>query len=137
MKKSIAIYALAIVLAALMLDWLEYQYLTRVFSTEIYITFVALGFAILGLWVGHRLTRKRAPEPFRRNDAALGSLGITGREFQVLELIAAGQSNKEIARSLNVSPNTVKSHVANLFDKLGVERRTKAIQRAKMLELIG
>ena len=136
MKKSIALYALAIVLAALALDWLEYQYLTRVFSTEIYVTLIALGFAGLGIWVGSRLSRKRATGRFERNHAALKSLGITGRELEVLELLAAGESNKEIARTLDVSPNTVKTHVASLFDKLEVERRTKAIQRAKMLHLI-
>ena len=136
MKKTVAFYALAIVAAALALDWLEYQYLTRLFSIEIYIALIALGFTGLGIWAGSRLRQKAHPAPFERNDAALQSLGVTGREYEVLELIAAGESNKEIARSLDVSPNTVKTHVANLYEKLEVERRTQAIRRARSLDLI-
>ena len=136
MKKTVALYALAIVAAALALDWLEYQYLTRLFSIEIYIALIALGFTGLGIWAGSRLRQKAHTAPFERNDAALQSLGVTGREYEVLELIAAGESNKEIARSLDVSPNTVKTHVANLYEKLDVERRTQAIRRARALDLI-
>ena len=89
----------------------------------------------------HRLLRppqhrRHAPAPFARNALAQASLGLTGQEMRVLERLAAGQSNKEIARSLGVSPNTVKTHVANLFDKLEVQRRTQAIQKGRQLSLI-
>jgi ATP/maltotriose-dependent transcriptional regulator MalT len=76
------------------------------------------------------------PEEFTVNDKARESLGISEREFEVLELLAAGQSNKEIAASLNVSPNTVKTHVAKLYGKLQASRRTEAILRARELGML-
>jgi ATP/maltotriose-dependent transcriptional regulator MalT len=74
--------------------------------------------------------------PFEANTRVQQTLGISEREFQVLELLAAGRSNKEIADGLNVSPNTVKTHVARLFDKLEVRRRTEAIVRARELGML-
>ena len=136
MKRVVILYALALGAGAFLLQWLEYSYVTRAFSTELYIVAIALVFVALGVWIGWRLTPKTAAPDFRRNDAALKSLGVTEREVTVLELLAAGQSNKEIARSLEVSPNTVKTHVASLFAKLGAQRRTQAIAKAKELNLI-
>ncbi len=136
MKKIIILYGLAIAIAAIALDWLEYKYALRIFSTEIYIALIALGFTALGIWAGFHLTRKVHSDTFTRNDAALKSLGVTDREFQVLELLVVGYSNKEVARNLGISPNTIKTHIANLFEKLEVERRTQAIHKAKLLNLI-
>lgn len=136
MKRTIALYALGLAAAAFALEWLEYRYAARVFTTEIYILLLAIFFTALGAWAGYRLTRRTAPGDFEKNDAALAALGITEREFQTLELLAEGQSNKEIARTLNVSPNTVKTHLARLYEKLDVQRRTQAVRKAKELALI-
>jgi DNA-binding CsgD family transcriptional regulator len=136
MLKPVALYALALAVGAFILQWLEYKYVTRAFATEIYIVLIAAGFTALGVWAGYRLTPKTPSVPFTRNEAALKSLGLTDREYQMLELLAAGQANKEIARTLDVSPNTVKTHIANLFAKLEVERRTQAIQKARELRLL-
>lgn len=136
MWKAIAIYAFLLAAGAFALEWLQYKYVARVFSTDIYVGLIAVGFAGLGVWAGYRLTPKRALSGFERNTAALKSLGVTDREFAVLELLAAGQANKEIARNLDVSPNTVKSHILHLFEKLGVQRRTQAISKARELHLI-
>jgi DNA-binding NarL/FixJ family response regulator len=136
MAKSVAVYAVALAVGAFVLQWLEYKYLTRAFATEFYIVLIALAFTGLGIWAGYRLTPKVAAQPFERNEAALKALGLTDREVTVLELLAAGQANKEIARALDVSPNTVKTHVANLFQKLDVERRTQAIQKARELRIL-
>lgn len=136
MKRTIAIYALALAAGAFLLEWLEYRFVTRVFSSEIYIVLIAVIFIALGAWIGYRLTRRPAPLAFERNDAAISSLGITAREYQTLELVAAGHSNKEIARILSVSPNTVKTHLAKIYEKLEVQRRTQAVQKAKELALI-
>jgi DNA-binding CsgD family transcriptional regulator len=136
MWKPIALYALALAAGAFLLEWLQYKYLARAFAPEIYIVLIALGFTGLGIWAGYRLTPKTAAAPFERNGAAIKSLGLTDRECQILELLAAGQANKEIARTLDVSPNTVKTHIANLFQKLEVQRRTQAIQKARELHLI-
>jgi ATP/maltotriose-dependent transcriptional regulator MalT len=73
---------------------------------------------------------------FERNEAALKTLGVTEREVAVLELLASGSSNKDIARQLDISPNTVKTHIASLFAKLAVQRRTQAIQKARELGLL-
>ena len=136
MGRTIFIYGAVIAVAAVALQWLEYKYLTRVFATEFYIFLLALGFTALGVWVGSRLTARRAPAAFERNTAALASLGVTDREYEVLTLLAGGGTNKEIARQLNLSPNTVKTHVARLYEKLEVERRTQAVQKARELSLI-
>jgi two-component system, NarL family, response regulator LiaR len=74
--------------------------------------------------------------PFARNEARLEQLGITPREFEILEAMAAGLSNREIAERLFVSENTVKTHTARLFDKLSARRRTQAVQRAKEAGII-
>ena len=66
----------------------------------------------------------------------MAALGISGRELEVLHALAAGQANKEIARSLGVSPNTVKTHVARLYEKLEAKRRTDAVARARALGIL-
>ena len=136
MAARLITYALALALAVAGLEWLEYRYLTRAFSTEIYIVLLATGFAVLGLWVGHRLTRRRAPHAFERNDAAVRSLGLTTRECEILELLASDRSTKEMAKQLGISPNTVKTHVARVYEKLEVQRRIQAIDKARELALI-
>jgi DNA-binding CsgD family transcriptional regulator len=136
MARTIILWALVLAAGAFVLQWLEYQYLVRAFSRDIYIALIGTGFAAAGVWVGWKLTARAAPGPFERNQAAIGSLGITGQELKVLDQLAAGQSNKEIARTLGLSPNTVKTHVANLFAKLEVGRRTQALAKARDLHLI-
>ena len=105
-------------------------------STEIYIALLAIGFIALGMWAGRRLTPRPAPAEFQRNDAAIRSLGLTPRECEILALLASGQSNKELARTLGISPNTIKTHVARVYEKLEVERRIEAIEKARWLALI-
>ena len=136
MARTVIIYALALALAAAALQWLQYRYLAHTFSTEIYILLLAGGFVALGIWTGVKLTaRARAPE-FARNEAAIASLGLSPRECEILELLASGQSNKELARSLGISPNTVKTHIARVYEKLEVQRRVQAIEKARWLALI-
>ena len=130
------VYGLAIAGLAFLLRWLEYQYVIRLFATEIYIVIIAVVFAALGAWVGNRLTGKNRPEPFVRNEQALTALEISSREYDVLRLLAEGHSNQEIADRLFVSSNTVKTHLAHLYGKMGVSRRTQAVTRAKSLRLI-
>jgi DNA-binding NarL/FixJ family response regulator len=136
MTRIIILYALGLAAGAFALQWLQYSYLVRAFTTEIYIGLVALAFAALGVWAGMRLARRPAPASFEKNTAALAALGITLREQDVLALLAAGKSNKEIAQKLGVSPNTVKTQIASLYQKLEVQRRTQAVQKARELALI-
>src|SRR5262249_58223672 len=101
-----------------------------------YVGLMGVAFAAWGVWAGLKLARKPAPTSFEQNKAALQSLGITLREQEVLGLLAAGKSNKEIAQTLGVSPNTIKTQVASLYAKLEVQRRTQAVQKARELALI-
>ncbi len=146
MKKHILIYGVCGGLLVVLLKLIEYRFLVLERSLEIYGGLVALLFASLGIWLGLKFTKtketvivKEVPVPTRefvRDQARLEQLGITAREFEILELIAVGMSNREIAEKLFVSENTVKTHSSRLFDKLSAKRRTQAVQIAKELRLI-
>ncbi len=136
MTRTILLYALVLALAAAALQWLEFRYAARAFPTEIYVALLAAGFTGLGVWAGLKLTPRTAPVSFERNDAAIRSLGLTARECELMALLASGQSNKELARTLGISPNTVKTHLARLYEKLEVQKRVQAIEKARWLALI-
>ncbi len=137
MWKQVAAYATLLALGTLALQWLDYQWLARVHTTELTLSLVAGGFLVLGLVIGARVIGRRSTTTdFDGNPRARQALGISPREIMVLEEIAAGHSNKQIAARLHVSPNTVKTHVARLFDKLGARRRTQALRKARELGLL-
>lgn len=139
MRKTILIYGLALAALSVLLKFLEYRYFVKDFTLEIYLGLVAVFFTGLGIWAGLRLTRPkvvRVNPDFRLNQAELDRRGISRREYEVLELIAQGLSNQEIAERLFVSLNTVKTHSSNLFMKLEVRRRTEAVKKAQELELL-
>ena len=142
----VLIYGLCGGVLILALRLIEFRFLVIEHSVEIYGGLIALVFAGVGIWLGLKLTRKKevvvvkeipAPsQPFALNEARLKDLGITKRELEILELIAQGMSNREIAEKLFVSENTVKTHSSRLFDKLSAKRRTQAVQIGKELGLI-
>ena len=147
MKRNILIFGVCGGLLIVVLRLIEYRFLVVSHSLEIYGGLVALVFATVGIWLGLKLTRKeevivvrevmvRAPETFVLNEQKQLDLGITKRELEILSLIAAGLSNREIAEKLFVSENTVKTHSSRLFEKLSVKRRTQAVQIGKELGLI-
>ena len=145
MKKHILIYGLLGGLLIVVLKFVEYRYLVVEHSVEIYGGLIALLFAALGIWLGLKITRKKetivykeisVTAPFAVNTGKLRELGVTPRELEILELIASGLSNREIAEKLFVSENTVKTHSSRLFDKLSAKRRTQAVQLGKELGLI-
>lgn len=133
--RRIAAYGVFLAGGTLALQWLDYQRMARTHSTDLYIFLIAAAFLGLGIFVGMRLFGAR-PARFDGNPRAVESLGISARELAVLEELAAGRSNKEIAARLGVSPNTVKTHVARLLEKLGAKRRTDAINRARKLGIV-
>lgn len=139
MKRTVILYGLALAGLVFLLKYLEYRLIVHDLSIEFYVGLVALFFTGLGIWAGLKLTRKQivivGPD-FLLNEAELKRLGISKREHEVLELMATGLSNQEIADKLFVSLNTIKTHSSNLFLKLEVSRRTQAIQKAKELRLI-
>ena len=156
MKKTILLYGLlgGILVAGLKL--IEYRFLVVEHSLEIYGGLVALIFSMVGIWLGLRITKSKervvvrevpvripvsvpqpiAGAPFVLNEERQRQLGITPRELEILQSIAAGLSNREIAAKLFVSENTVKTHSSRLFDKLQAKRRTQAVQIAKQAGLI-
>lgn len=149
MRRTILLYGLLGGILIAGLKFIEYRFLVVEHSLEIYGGLVALVFSVVGIWLGLKLTKTketivvkevpvpvRAPEPFQVDDASRERLGITPRELEILEALAAGLSNKEIAERLFVSENTVKTHASRLFDKLQAKRRTQAVQRGKEAGLI-
>lgn len=134
--KHAALYGILLALGAVGLQWLDYQRLARAHPGEIYVFLIALAFLALGLFIGARVIAAPGHATFDGNPRALASLGISPRELRVLEELAAGHSNKEIAERLHVSPHTVKTHVARLLEKLEARRRTDAIARARELGIL-
>jgi len=151
-KKTVILYGILGGVLIAVLKIVEYRYLVVEHSLEIYGGIVALLFSALGIWLGLKLIGTRETVvvrevpvhmevqlpvpvpiagPFVRNETRREQLGITPRELEILEELAAGFSNREIAGRLFVSENTVKTHAARLFDKLAARRRTQAVQRAK------
>jgi DNA-binding CsgD family transcriptional regulator len=136
MWRRAAIYGALLAAGTLGLQWLDYQRLARVHSSDIYVFLAAAAFLALGVFVGARVIGATRPEDLDGNPKAQAALGITASEMTVLQEIAAGRSNKEIAARLNISPNTVKTHAARLFEKLGAKRRTDAVKRARDLGIV-
>jgi len=141
-KKTILLYGLALALLVFILKFVEYRFFVRDLSLEFYIGLIAVLFTGVGIWSGIKLTSKKviittvSAEPFALNETELKRLGISKREHEVLELMAQGLSNQEIADKIFVSLNTVKTHTSNLFLKLETKRRIQAVQKAKELRLI-
>ena len=136
MWKRVVISGAVLAAGTLALQWLDYQRLARAHFGDIYVFLIAAAFLAAGIYIGARVISSHKREVFDGNPAAQAALGISARELTVLRQIAAGRSNKEIATALNVSPNTVKTHVARLFEKLEAKRRTDAIARARELGLV-
>ena len=159
MKRHVLIFGVVGGLLIVTLQYTEYRFVVIEHSVELYSGLVAILFAAFGIWLGLRITRRRetvvvkevivqavdsqaskaspgAPVPFLPDMGRQQSLGITPREMEILTLVARGLSNREIAAELFVSENTVKTHCARAFDKLGAARRTQAVQRGKELGLL-
>ena len=146
MKRHVLIFGLVGGLLIATLQYTEYRFVVIEHSVEIYGALVAILFAAFGIWLGLRITRRRErivvrevrvpASAFAPDTARQQSLGITARELEILTLVANGLSNREIATQLFVSENTVKTHCARAFDKLGAVRRTQAVQRGKELGLL-
>lgn len=159
MRRPILLYGILCGALIVLLQVVEYRFLVIDRRVEIYGGLVAAIFAGVGIWLGLRLVRPKervvvrevevpvevhvevpvevpVAGPFVRDEAQVAALGLTPRELEILEFIAAGLSTREIAERAHVSENTVKTHSSRVFDKLGARRRTQAVQRGKELRLI-
>jgi NarL family two-component system response regulator LiaR len=161
MKRHVLIYGLIAGVLIAALNLIQYRYLVVEHSIEIYGGLIAAIFSAVGIWLGLRITGRPKPvavganpgegagpgtgvnssqnsqvRPFLADDKRREDLRITPRELEILNLIAQGMSNREIAGRLFVSENTVKTHSSRVFDKLGAKRRTQAVQLGKELGLL-
>ena len=147
MKRHVLVCGLIGGILIAVLKWSEYQFLVIEHSMQIYGGSIAAIFAVLGIWLGVRLRAPRpqivvkevlVPQgaPFVPDQRKRDDRGITRRELEILELVARGMSNREIAGRLFVSENTVKTHCSRAFDKLGAKRRTQAVQMGKEMGLL-
>ncbi len=131
------------------LKWLELRFIIFSHAFEVYIGLIALIFMSLGIWVALKLAKPKVQtviiekqiyidqnKDFKPNEDEINKLGLSKREIEVLQLMANGLSNQEIAEKLFLSPNTVKTHSSKVFEKLDVKRRTQAIEKAKRLTII-
>jgi DNA-binding CsgD family transcriptional regulator len=144
----IIVYGVALALLLLLLKWLEWRFIIFDHAIEVYSGILALVFTGLGIWLALKLARpkvqtivveKEVAAPVGTHGpetAVLARLGLSAREVEVLELMAEGLSNQEIADRLFVSLNTIKTHCSRIFEKLDVRRRTQAIEKAKRLNII-
>jgi len=148
MKRQVLIFGLVGGVLITLLKWTEYRFMVLDHAVGIYGGLTAVTFAVLGIWLGLKLTGPPretvvvkqvmvpAAGPFVPDEGRRDSLGITKREMEILELVAQGMSNREIAEKLFVSENTVKTHCSRAFDKLGAKRRTQAVQLGKEFGLL-
>ncbi|HKI02731.1 MAG TPA: LuxR C-terminal-related transcriptional regulator [Thermoanaerobaculia bacterium] len=145
--KRVVFYGLAGGLLLALLKLIEYKHFVHAYPSEIYGGLVALIFSAVGVYLGLRWARAREvvvvkevrvpqDEPVVLDAGKPKELGITPREHEILGLIAAGLSNREIGERLFVSENTVKTHSSRLFAKLGVNRRVQAVSKGRELGLI-
>jgi DNA-binding CsgD family transcriptional regulator len=144
--KHIFLYGAALALLLLLLNWLEWKFIVLDRAIELYSGALAIVFTGLGIWLAIKLARPKWKtvivekevyvRPGTINEKELARLGLSARELEVLRLMAEGLSNQEIAARLFVSLNTIKTHSANIFEKLDVRRRTQAVDKAKKLNII-
>jgi len=146
--KHALLYGVCLAVLLGLLKWLELRLVIIHHAFEVYIGAIAVIFTALGIWLALKLARPKVrtvivekevyiPQPdFTRNEDALDRLGLSSRELEVLQLMAEGLSNQEIAARLFVSLNTVKTHSSRLFEKMDVKRRTQAVEMGKRLNII-
>lgn len=138
MRKVVIFYGVVLALTAFILTWVDYKFWMRDIGLEVYGLVIAVLFAGLGLWIGLQ-GKTSVNEELNQSkilqDDHLQSLGLTTREMEMLEYLCKGKSNKEIARELDLSTNTIKTHLANLYQKLGVKNRTQAATKATRISL--
>ncbi|WP_276134451.1 helix-turn-helix transcriptional regulator [Polluticoccus soli] len=153
MKWKLVLYGIILAALAIGLKLVEYKFVVRDHAIEVYGGIVAALFTILGIIAGQKLTRKKeivvektvlVPTPMpiaavtiMATDQQLSLFGISKREYEILQLMAEGLSNQEIADRTYVSLSTVKTHVSNILLKLDAKRRTQAVIKARELNLVG
>ncbi len=138
MKSIILGFGILIASLLVLFQLAKYSYLRAGSGTEVWIAVISLVFFGIGIFISRKyLPVKKQAASKEIDPKQVEKLGLSKREFEILQLINDGLSNQQIADKLFVSENTVKKHVSNLFIKLDVQRRTEAIKKAKELNIIG
>lgn len=149
-NKHILLYGVSLAILLFLLKWLELRFIIIDYAFEFYIGAIAVIFMLLGIWLALKLTKPKiktviiekevhvnnSHSDFTINEKEIAKLGLSKRELEVLQLMAKGLTNQEIASRLFVSLNTVKTHSSKLFEKMDVKRRIQAIEKAKRLQII-
>lgn len=148
-NQTIFIYGISLAALMFLLRWFELRFFIFNHAYELYIGLVALLFTLLGIWLALKLARPkvekvivekeiylRVTENFEPNRTQIEHLQLSKRELEILQQMAQGSSNQEIADALFISLSTVKSHNQSLFEKLDVKRRLQAIEKARSLGII-
>ena len=136
MKKTILIFTLLVIAIFLLFQISKYTLLFNNSSIEIIIAIIAIVFFIIGIFINKKSLQKDDNPTVKIDRQKIEALEISKREYQVLEEIYKGLSNKEIADKLFLSESTIKTHVSSLLSKLNAKRRTQAIQKAKELHIL-
>jgi len=147
-SRHLLLYGTLMAVMVFALKWLQWKYLITDYSLDIYVGLIAVFFTLLGLWVATQLARPKIrtvvvekevyltpPEEFSVNETELKKLNLTSREHEVLQLLTQGYSNAEIGEKLFLSVSTIKTHVSNLFVKLDVKNRVRAVEKARRLKI--
>ncbi|MEZ4777917.1 MAG: LuxR C-terminal-related transcriptional regulator [Flavobacteriaceae bacterium] len=135
MKKTIITFSIISISLLGLFQMSKYSITRGSITIETTIAVIAVVFLLIGMWL-NRKTLKEELHDVKINSERITSLGISEREYQILQKISEGYSNKEIGDQLYVSESTIKTHVSNLFQKLDVKRRTQAVQKAKDLNIL-
>ena len=137
MWRLILKYALILFISLSFFKFLEFQFFSRKLTLELYLVFVATAFLLIGFFVSRRFAKKSVTYIEKQTELDQQQLAkLSGREQEMIVFLSQGYTNKEIAKSLEISPNTVKTHLSRLFEKLGVSNRTQAVAEAKLLNII-
>lgn len=144
--RSVIMYGVSLAALLFLMKWLEWRFVIVNYTFEIYAAAIAVIFTALGIWLALKLSKPKtitvekevrvSHSNFVLNERLLEEMNISKRELEVLALMAQGLSNQQIAERLFVSLNTIKTHSSNVFEKLEVQRRTQAVEKARRLSLI-
>jgi len=136
MKKTVLIFALLIVALTLLFQISKYSLILGKTSIETAIAVIAVVFFIVGIYINKKSLHQTKKISTQVDTKKIKDLEISKREYEVLQQISLGHSNKEIAEKLFITESTIKTHVSSLLIKLNSKRRTQAIKKAKELHIL-
>lgn len=136
MKKTILVFTLLILAIILLFQISKYAIISGNLNFETTLAIIAVVFFFIGVYLNKKSINNRKAVETEIDHQKIQDLEISHREYEVLQAISEGLSNKEIADKLFLSESTIKTHVSNLLEKLNAKRRTQAIQIAKEHQII-